>query len=103
MSDLTVVQTDTAPSVYGTLAVSGVPVNLADCAVRFQMRSAIDNRLCVDGEAAIVSEPDGTVRYDWAPGDLSELGDFLSRWQITYSDLSVQHTTPENTITVGSV
>lgn len=102
MADLTVVVSDTAPSVFGTLTDSTGPIDLTDATVRFQMRSAIDLRFVVNAVAAIVSATAGTVRYDWAPGDLAVTGNFVSRWQITFLDGSVEHTDPENTIVVAA-
>ena len=32
--------------------------------------------------------------------DLADAGSYVSRWQVTWTDLTVQHTEPENTITV---
>lgn len=103
MSDLTFVQFDTSPSVNGTLTDASGPINLAGATVRFQMRPSGTFAYTVDAAATIVSASAGTVRYDWAAGDLDEAGDFIARWQITFADLTVQHTEPENTITVDPV
>lgn len=101
MSDLNLVQLDTSPSVFGHLTnTDGTDKDLAGCTVRFQMRAAIDRRFAVNTIAVIVDATTGSVRYDWAVGDLAEVGDFTTRWQITYADLSVEHTDPENTLTV---
>lgn len=103
MSDLQLVQGDTAPSVFGHLTnTDGTDKDLTGCTVRFQMRSAIDRRFAVNAIATIIGMTTGDVRYDWSPGDLAEVGDFLTRWQITYSDNTVEHTDPENTLTVAA-
>lgn len=100
MSDVTFYQDDTGPSLSGTLANSdGTPVNLASATVRFQMRRTDDLRYTVDAPAAIVSAGAGTVRYDWADGDLATAGEYVSVWQITYSGGPVIHSAT-NTITV---
>ena len=96
----TVISSDTAPSVYGALTNSAGVIDLTDASVRFQMRLVNDRRFAVDAAASIVSPTAGTVRYDWVEGDLATPGDYVSRWQITFADLTVQHTEPENTITV---
>src|SRR5262245_23600217 len=101
MSDLTFVAGDTAPPVTGTiLDKDGAPVNLTGATVRFQMRLVIDRRWTVDADAEVVSAPDGTVKYEWETGDLGEPGDYVSRWFVTNSDTTIEHTTPQNTIAV---
>lgn len=100
MADLTFSVGDTAPSVYGTLTVAGVAVNLTGCTVKFQMRTTTALAHKVDATAVILSPTAGTVRYDWAAGDLDTAGDYVSTWEITYADLTVTHTEPLNTITV---
>lgn len=102
MSDFTIVAGDTAPSLNGTLTDTlNAPLNLTGATVRFQMRLTGDGRYIVDADAVIVgSAADGLVRYDWEEGDTTLAGNYFSRWQITYTDGTVQHTEPENTITV---
>lgn len=101
MSEIVFVQDDTGPSVSGALTDStGVPIDLTSATVRFQMRLAVDRRFAVDAPAVIVNADAGTVRYDWVAGDLRGTGDYVSRWQITYGGGTVEHTEPENTITV---
>lgn len=102
MSDLSFVSSDDAPSVFGTLAVDGVVLDLTSASsVDFEMRPALDRRLCVDASANFVTRALGAVRYDWSPGDLAIPGDYLMRWRITWGDGSVQSSDPENTITIG--
>jgi hypothetical protein len=102
VADLIFTQGDTAPSVFGALTnADGTPFDLTDATVRFQMREAIDRRFSVDSAAVIVDDPTaGNVRYDWAEGDLATAGDFVSHWRILFTDTSIEHTIPANTITV---
>ena len=100
MSDLTFVAYDTAPSVYGSLVIDGVPLDLTGATVRCQMRLTSDRRFKVDGAAVVLSPTAGTVRYDWGPDDLSTAGEYILRWEVTFGDGSIQHSEPENTITV---
>lgn len=101
MSDITFVQGDTAPSISGTLTdADGSPLDLTLADVKFQMRLLDDRRFMVDATATIVGADAGTVRYDWAAGDLDTPGEYQAQWQITFSDNSIQTTTPANTITV---
>jgi hypothetical protein len=78
---------DTLPAYAATL-VEGparTPLDLTGCTVRFHMRSANATALLkVNAAATIVSPTAGTVRYDWAPGDLSEVATYRAEWQITY-------------------
>lgn len=99
MSDLSFVAGDTQPSITGTLTnISESDLSTAD--VRFQMRLTTEFRYRVDGAATVVSAAAKTVRYDWAPGDLDEPGDYVSRWLITFADETEEHSLPANTITV---
>jgi hypothetical protein len=101
VADLTFVQGDTQPSIYGALTNSdGTAKDLTSCTVRFQMRRTDTFRYKVDAAAVVVTPATGSVRYDLAAGDLDEAGDYLAYWQITYPDNTIQHTLPENTITV---
>lgn len=101
MADLTFVAGDTAPAVFGTLTVGSAVLNLtAAQEVRFQLRSTVDRRYAVDAVAVIVTAASGAVRYDIQPGDLSIPGDYLARWRVLWNDDSVQHTEPENTVTI---
>ena len=104
MSDLTFVQSDDAPSISGALTdAAGAAINLTTAAsVRFQMRLLTDLRFTVDAAAVIVSAAAGTVRYDWAAGDLATAGEYEARWRIIWGDGSVQHSDPANTITVAA-
>jgi len=100
MSDLTFVAGDDAPAIYGTLAIDGVVIDLTGATVKFQMRPVTDRRFVIDSAAAVVTPTAGAVRYDWLTGDLATPGEYVSRWEITFADTSVQHSEPENTITV---
>ena len=102
MSDASFVASDTAPSLLGTLTnEDGTPYDLTNAtSVRFQMRLASDGRFKVNAVATIVSPTEGTVRYDWAAGDLDTPGDYVSRWRIAFNTGELEHTIPANTITV---
>jgi len=99
MSDLNFVAGDTEPSIYGTLTNIS-EADLGAATVRFQMRLANEFRYRVDAVATITSAATREVRYDWALGDLDEPGDYVSRWLVTFSDTTTEHSLPANTITV---
>lgn len=103
MSDLSFTASDTAPTIFGALTnTDGTALDLTDATgVRFQMRPAGTFAYTVDGVADIGSPATaGSVSYNWAAGDLAVPGEYVARWQITWSDGSIQHSEPENTITV---
>lgn len=102
MADFTLGQYDTAPSLYGTLTkTDGTALDLTTAtSVRFQMRPQTSLAYTVDAAAAIVTAASGSVRYDWAAGDTGAAGDYYSWWEIHWSDLTVEHSIPQNTITV---
>jgi len=104
MSSVTVVQSDTAPSIFSALTESdGSEMDLTDAtSIRFQMRSLIDRRFTVNAVATIVTANEGLVRYDWQPGDLATAGEYEVRWRIAWSDGSFQHTDPADTLTIAS-
>lgn len=103
MSEISFVASDTGPSLSGAITnADGTAFDLTDCTVRFQMRLVSDRRWLVNAVAVIVDEDAGTVRYDWAEGDLGTPGEMSSRWQIEFDDGSLEHTDPENTITVAN-
>ena len=100
---LVFVQGDTAPDLNAILHIKdndAEVIDLTDCVVRFQMRKADDRRYTVNNEADIVSHVGGSVRYQWGPNDLSVEGDYLTQWEVTYSDDRVQTTESPETITV---
>lgn len=103
MADITYVVGDDAPSIFGALTNDdATPFNLTGATVKFQMRSSIDRRFAVSGDAVVVgSATAGEVRYDWQPGDLAVADDYVSHWLVTFADTSVEHSYPANTITVA--
>lgn len=102
MADLNFVAGDTAPSIFGALTNSdGTPFDLTGATVKFQMRLAADRRFSVSRSAVIVGlATAGSVRYDWQVGDLGTAGDYVSHWLVTFVDNSVEHSFPQNTITI---
>jgi len=102
MADVSYVVGDTAPSLFGTLTnADGTAFDLTGATVRFQMRWSIDRRFKVNSPATIINDAGGTVRYDWAVGDLDTEGDYVSHWLVTFGDSTQEHTFPANTLTVA--
>lgn len=102
MSDLTLVQGDTAPKIFGSiLKPDGTAKSLTGVTeVAFQMRKSDDRRYTVDAEADVVDAATGRVSYDWEPNDLAVEGEYIAQWQLTFADGKIQTTQPPNTITV---
>jgi hypothetical protein len=88
-----------SPSLADTIKVSGEAFDLTDATVVFRMRAVNSATLKIDDDATVVSEEDGTVRYDWQEGDTDTEGDFLGWWRVTLSTGKVQET-PEFVIEV---
>jgi hypothetical protein len=100
---LNFVQGDTAPDLNATLHLeedAESVIDLTDATVRFQMRQANDRRYTVNAEADIIDEEAGTVRYQWAPNDLAQPGEYEAQWEVTYPDTTIQTTTPPAILTV---
>lgn len=102
MSDLELTQYDTAPSIYGTLTNILQADLEAATSIKFQMRRVNSEAWKVNGDAVIDDAPTLVVRYDWAENDLSMPGDYQVRWSVTRADGTIQHTEPENTVTINA-
>lgn len=103
MSDITLVQGDTAPDVTGALTYDdGTAVDLTDnLGIRFQMRKADDRRYTINGSASVVGDPTlGQVSYRFGANELDNPGDYQCQWEVTFSDGRVQTQAEVNTITV---
>lgn len=96
------VSADTAPTILGTIThnTTGLPVSLAGCTVRFQMRQTSDRRFRIDAECVIEDETTGSVSYDLSADDLDFSGECLARFLVIYPDNRKQHTVPPIEITV---
>lgn len=102
MADDTWIVGDTSPPVTATLTNDDGTVKdlTAATGLRFQMRLAMDRRFLVDAEADVVTAAAGTVKYEWADEDTDTPGEYVSRWRIVWNDGSIEHTEPENTISI---
>lgn len=101
---LSLVSSDDAPSIVDALTTpDGEVFDLTQAdLVFFEMRLAVDRRLKVNAAAVITGAAAGTVRYDWAAGDLDTPGEYEARWRIEWSDGTTQHTDPANSIIVAA-
>jgi len=88
-----------SPSLTDTLKIDNVVFDLTGSTVKFRMRAVGSSVLKVDTAATIVSPTAGTVRYDWASGDVDTAGDFLGWWQVTLASGKLQDT-PEFLLTI---
>lgn len=81
-----------SPSLYGTISVDGLPVDLTGSTVKLQMRPVAASTLEVDTAAVTVSAIAGTVRYDWAALDVDTAGDYVGWWRVTNASGLIQDT-----------
>lgn len=86
-------QGDTSPSIAYTLyRPDGTTVeNLTGSSVKFVMAS--ENSIGtakVKADAVVVDATAGEVRYDWATGDTDTAGAFVSEWEVTRADGSIE-------------
>lgn len=78
---------NTAPSLTITIKRSNVPIDLTGASVAFQMLESGSKVLSVNSACVIIAPAvNGTVRYDWAVGDLSAVGSYLCNCLITYAN-----------------
>jgi hypothetical protein len=99
---LTFVQGDTAPDITSQLTreSDGLPVDLTNASVRFQMRRPDDRRFTVNAVATVSDAAQGRVGYAWSANDLAVPGDYAIQWEITFQSGKVQTTAATETITI---
>ena len=93
---------DTAPDITTTITheTTGLPVDLTDASVMFQMRRPDDRRFTVNSAATLTDAANGLVGYSWGANDLSVPGDYYIQWEVTYPGGRIQTTAATETITI---
>jgi hypothetical protein len=87
------------PSLTDTITIDGTAFDLSSSSVTFSMRLRNSSTLKVAAAAAVVTGAvAGTVRYDWAAGDVDTAGDYVAWWTVTTS--AKTQDTPEFTVTM---
>jgi len=87
---------DTTPSLRADLKNgSGDSVDLLDATVRFLMRPIGATTVTVQQPAVVVSEPGGTVQYNWVAADTDVIGSYQAEFEVTYPNGAIE-TFPNN-------
>lgn len=96
MTDLLMVQGDTAPDLVAVLHERDNPSNKLDLTsaahVYLLMRKPDDRRFTVNAEVTIEDAINGVVRYEWADNDLSVIGTYQCRFRVIWLDTKVEST-----------
>ena len=68
----------------------GTVINLSGATVAFNMRKRGGTTLKIDGGAVtVVLASAGTVKYEWATGDLDTVGFYEGEFEVTFGDSTV--------------
>lgn len=90
--DFSIKSGSTAPALEVTLMDGDVPLSLTGATVTLTMRRKESGPLVIDdAPVTILDAANGTVSYQWQPGDTVDHGDFLVQWTVTFADMRVQH------------
>jgi hypothetical protein len=74
---------DTLPRLRAVLSDSSGPVDLTGCSVKF-IYKAEGKGQPVSRTAAVLSDPPGTVEYQWVIEDTAVSGNFSGEWEVTF-------------------
>lgn len=92
METIKITRTDRAPSIAATLKQAGTAIDLTGCTVTIFVRNRNTQVLEINGGAVtLVTPASGTVRYDWASGDVDTAGEYDLQWKITLPSGKVTH------------
>lgn len=77
-------QGDTAPDIVRVLRTEdGQPIDLTGASVEIRLRHKISGRL-VTGNCTISDAAGGEATYQWQVGDLSDAGEYDTKYYVTY-------------------
>lgn len=95
---------NTAPSVSIIIKRNNVPIDLTGASVNFQMVASGTAVLAVNYSCVIIAPAtNGQVRYDWQPGDLGKVGNYLCNLRITYANGTWEDTETTNLFVCDSL
>lgn len=92
MTDFTIKQNDTSPSISAILkGADREVIDLSGATVRFNMKNRRTGELIVDGrECTVIDATAGQVRHDWQAGDTATSGLFNAEFEITFSSGKIE-------------
>lgn len=95
---------NTAPSLTVTIRRENVPIDLTGATVNFQMLLSGGTTLAVNSPCVILAPPvNGQVRYDWAPNDLSVVGNYLCNLKIVYANGTFENTETTSLVVMDTI
>jgi hypothetical protein len=84
-------QGDTSPDFVADLKHPDKSVVvLTGATVKFHMRSSRRGSTPVVGNASIVNDLTGTVKYEWAASDTASTGDYEVEFEVTFADGKIE-------------
>ena len=101
---LTFYVNSTAPSLSVDVKRGTYPIDLTGATVYFQMVLNGQTALYLSNQCVVLYPPvNGQIRYDWKPGDLAKIGNYLCNLFIVYPNGTTESTETTNLYVVDTL
>lgn len=101
MTDFTIKQNDTKPSLIATFKDDqGQPVDISGADVRFHLTDYSYHEDLINEQAEILDGLNGQVAYNWQPGDTAQAGSFKAEFEVIYQDGGIETFPNQNYIII---